>query len=501
METPLRPTIVLALDPAKTLDGTWKTVIDEVRQLNSAPRVGLASFGPGTNSGGSYNPDLAFMDFLGGWDLLSTKKSAEAIRQFHIFSTSGSFQRFRFAALKLLNRRDLTGTFRFLEREVFVENAVMLAMTVVLRRKPSVVVFDVTPHLFMPFVFLAVSEWLGVKTLHFSPSPVSPSMLPKTSFGQSFSPRDALVANSKVAKPLIKIARESVTILETGIDPSYMKHQMARDRHVTSPMQRVKSLASIWGWLFKERFPESFDFGGHSRHSSFLLRGLKVLLIRSLQETLRRAAGELGSVTPRGSEFALFALHYEPERTSIPEGFPIDSQTMSICQARALLPPDHQLIVKEHYSQQSAAKRGFIGRSPLFYDLISSLDGTFFAPTKARLTDLLPGASCVFTLTGTIAIEAVLRGVPVAYFGNPWWEGMPGTFRIQDGVTFETIRNLAMPTSEQVKDFVVDLTAHSMIPGLAGENISTVESRLGPLPAGFFEAEGESIASCISAML
>ena len=70
METPLRPTILLALDPAKTLDGTWKTVIDEVLQLNSAPRVGLASFGPGANSGGSYNPDLAFMDFFGGWDLL-----------------------------------------------------------------------------------------------------------------------------------------------------------------------------------------------------------------------------------------------------------------------------------------------------------------------------------------------------------------------------------------------------------------------------------------------
>lgn len=144
---------------------------------------------------------------------------------------------------------------------------------------------------------------------------------------------------------------------------------------------------------------------------------------------------------------------------------------------------------------------GFIGRSPLFYDLISSLDGTFFAPTMARLTELLPRASCVFTLTGTIAIEVVLRGVPVAYFGNPWWDGMPGTLRIQDGVTFETIRNLAMPTSEQVKDFAVDLTAHRMIPGLAGENISTVERRLGPLQVDFFEAEGKSIASCISAML
>jgi hypothetical protein len=335
MKTPLRPTIVPALDPAKTIDGTWKTVIDEFLQLDSVPRVGLASFGPRGNSEGSYDPDLAFMDFLGGWDLLSTKKSAEAIRQFHIFSTSGSFQRFRFAALKLLNRRNLTGTLRFPEREVFVENAVMLAMTVVLRRKPSVVVFDVTPHLFMPFVSLAVSEWFGGKTLHFPPSPVSPSTIPKTSFGQSFSPRDALVATSKGAEPLIEIARESVDILETGIDPSYMGHQMARDRLVASPKQRVGSLASIWGWLFKERFPESFDFGGHSRHSSFLLRGLRIMLIRSLQGTLQRAAGELGSVTPQGSEFALFALHYEPERPSIPEGFPIDSQTMSICQARA----------------------------------------------------------------------------------------------------------------------------------------------------------------------
>lgn len=496
-----RKTVLFCIDPAVTLHGTWKKVIEEVHQLRPNLVVGVASFGQSASEEKIIHPGVAFVDELNELDILNINKSAEAIEQFDVFASSPSYQRFRFAALKLLNRKDFTGTLRFLEREVIVENAVLVAMTTLIRRTPSLLVFDVTPHQLMPFVFYAVAEWLGISTLHFSPSPVSPAMMPMKSFGVRFALSEGHVADSKVAGPLVRTAKESIEKLQRGIAPTYMQHQIARDIVTNSFHQRFRALSSAVRWLFCERFPDSIDFGGHPRKSSFIRRALKIFLTRSLQKTLKQAVMDLGYRLPKPTGYAIFALHYEPERTSIPDGFPFDSQTTAICKARGLLPPSHELVVKEHYSQQSSAKRGFLGRSPLFYDMVSHLDGVSFASTSSGLIQLLAGSSCVFTLTGTIALEAVLRGVPVAYFGNPWWEGLPGTIRIESEVSFESISRLRMPEPIEVEEFVVGLTSHHMVPGLAGEKVNTVESRLGPLPFEFFEEEARSIALCISSML
>jgi hypothetical protein len=199
--------------------------------------------------------------------------------------------------------------------------------------------------------------------------------------------------------------------------------------------------------------------------------------------------------------YSVFALHYEPERTSLPEGLPIDFQADAVLKARGLIPEASLLVVKEHYSQQTSALRGFTGRSPLFYDLVESFPNTVFANTTDRLSELVVGAQCVFTLTGTIAIEAVLRGVPVAYFGNPWWSGLPGTVRFDKGVTFEDVVGQTIPSEGEVVSFLEDLTQNHMIPGSASESVETIEKRLGPLPKSFFEAEARSIIDCVVAVL
>jgi hypothetical protein len=165
------------------------------------------------------------------------------------------------------------------------------------------------------------------------------------------------------------------------------------------------------------------------------------------------------------------------------------------------MPDDVALIVKEHYSQQTAALRGFLGRSPAFYGLVQSLSNAEFASTTERLSDLIRRARCVFTLTGTVAIEAVLRGVPVAYFGSPWWSGLPGTIRIGPDASFGDIVGQRMPTKSEVSIFLENLVREAMVPGLASEPAATVEKRMGPLPEGFFEAEALSIALCIEAVV
>jgi hypothetical protein len=400
-----------------------------------------------------------------------------------------------------LNRKDLTGTLRFLEREVMLAGTVSLVLKLLDEERPNLIAFPVTPHEFLNYVLWASATWRGIPVLFFQPSPIAPAMMPRTSLDAAFNPPEARVSSSSVKADVIKVARERLDILVNGLDPAYMQIQQSRDKKVNSLWHKALAFRASVRWLFSERFPESIDLSGHAHNHGIFTRALKVLLSRSLQGALSKRVNDVGLDVVPSLPYCLFALHYEPERTSLPEGLPIDFQADALITARALIPEASTLVVKEHYSQQTSALRGFLGRSPLFYDLIQSFHNTMFARTSGRLSELVDDAQCVFTLTGTVAIEAVLRGVPVAYFGSPWWEGLPGTLRLGDEVTFDDIVSQVMPSRDDVFAFFDDLTLNRMIPGVASESIDTVEKRLGPLPDGFFDAEARAIADCIRYLL
>jgi len=202
------------------------------------------------------------------------------------------------------------------------------------------------------------------------------------------------------------------------------------------------------------------------------------------------------SIEP-GKRYCLFALHYEPERTSLPEGLPILFQADAVAVARAIIPAEVSLIVKEHYSQISSALRGFLGRSPQMYDLLNSYSNLQFAQVEGYLSDLIDGADCVFTLTGTIAIESAFRGVPVGYFGKPWWEGMPGTTHVGQEASFKDITEVSSPDPNEVFEFLMEHIRLNAIVGLGSEPLRTVGARLGPLPETLHEDEARAVAGVI----
>jgi hypothetical protein len=179
---------------------------------------------------------------------------------------------------------------------------------------------------------------------------------------------------------------------------------------------------------------------------------------------------------------------------------PVDSQLDALLYIRTLVPAGEKVWVKEHYSQQSSALRGFLGRSPLVYQLIAKMPKTDFAPIGANLVDLVRSARAVFTLTGTIAIEGSLMGVPVYYFGDPWWSGLPGTARV-DFRRPKGFPPVIDGAKADVAGFLEDKVMTCMVPGLAGEAVAAIERRLGPLPVGLKEAELSAIAGCVIAVL
>jgi len=373
----------------------------------------------------------------------------------------------------------------------------LAALDLLLRSEPRLIVFRVTPHEFPHFVIAEVAKYLEVEVLHFQPCSIAPVMIPRYSSGRRFD-FSRIPGDVDEKDFILETARAQLTTLREERPPTYMVHQRGRDLVVRSFPSRLRALTRSIGWIFYDRFPTSVDFSGHSNSQSFLARVLKVLLTRSLQRNLSEAIRHLGKSSSPSKPFALFALHYEPERTSLPDGLPIEFQGDAVLQARAFLPPEVQLVVKEHYSQQSSALRGFLGRSPLFYGLVGTLPNTSFVGFDNTLTSLVPDATCVFTLTGTIAIEAVLKGVPVVYFGTPWWAGLPGTFRIEQLASFDDLGPKSVPSPAEILAFLENLVVECAIPGSASESEDTITKRFGPTPRNFFALEGRLVAGCVA---
>ena len=491
--------ILFCLTAKQIRENAWPSVVDALSAEQSPSPLGILSFGNGSSEPGPQPNDARlYEDFLSLDSSLTAPKTVQALALYDQFRVSPEYQEVRFIAIKLLNRADLSGTFRFLDREVIVQSVLVDLFEILRSRQPDLVVFEVTPHEFLPYLLMSAANFLGVKVLFFQPCPITPAMVPLTGLRDVVRLKKSTVATTVIAEPLLATARAELEKLVNQSDPRYIELQRARDAKVRKPAKRIFAVWQSLRWLLRERFPESVNFSGH-QGGGLVLRNLgTVMLTRSLQRALGGRVNRLGrgwSGPP--DDYVVFALHYEPERTSLPEGLPIVFQGDAVASLRVNVPHAVAVVVKEHYSQQSAALRGFAGRSPDFYDFVEHLPNTYFAPTSERLSDLVGAARAVFTLTGTVAIESVLKGTPVGYWGSPWWAGLPGTLRLQPAEDFAALGKLAMPTVDEVFEFFDQLVGDVMIPGIASEKPEVVERKLGRLPDGFFHHEALGLLEAI----
>ena len=108
---------------------------------------------------------------------------------------------------------------------------------------------------------------------------------------------------------------------------------------------------------------------------------------------------------------------------------------------------------------------------------------------------LLKDARLVITGTGNIGIEAALRGIPVIYFGNPWWTGMPGRYSYKElRETSAEAGSLSGVHKKVVTDFLLERCLSEMLPGGASETETALRRRFPEIAEGFGENSANEIA-------
>lgn len=124
------------------------------------------------------------------------------------------------------------------------------------------------------------------------------------------------------------------------------------------------------------------------------------------------------SRSPISTPRVTFFLHYQPERTTLPEAGFFVMQDIAVHMLASVLPSNIELVVREHPSTWLLQLR-YGGRSPDQYKSLSSIKRLRFVSSTYSVNELIDSSLVVATCTGKVGMQGLVRGKPVFAFGYP----------------------------------------------------------------------------------
>lgn len=117
------------------------------------------------------------------------------------------------------------------------------------------------------------------------------------------------------------------------------------------------------------------------------------------------------------TNYAIFFLQFQPERSTLPEGYEFVDQFYTISLISRILPKGTKLLVKEHPSTFTRVCE-VKARHLYLYQQINKLSNVVLCPLHNDSFHLIDHAKVVLSITGTVALESYIRKTPVVIFGR-----------------------------------------------------------------------------------
>lgn len=172
------------------------------------------------------------------------------------------------------------------------------------------------------------------------------------------------------------------------------------------------------------------------------------------KKALLRLYNRLSSGYSAPNKYVVFFLHFQPERTTLPDGYTYTQQWLAIRALLDALPPDWHLVVREHPSTFRGAFSPAV-RDGRLYHAVSEVPNAKLAPLHLTPFELIDKAKAVATITGTVGVEALSRGKPVIVFGAAQYRGAKGAFAVKSvadikAAISEIEAGTAVPSDEEL---------------------------------------------------
>lgn len=324
---------------------------------------------------------------------------------------------------------------------IMIENAINFLSEIY----PKFLFYQACPHSINSWVFANVAEKMGVTVY------VCNNTL--------FHWRNFLLKGLRT-ESVVELHQSEVIDLPSG---EYMKRALLEYDKAIPDYEKerlAKRKNCIWSW---------------STELKAAIRDYHKLIFLPLKWKLYKTHEECCSVPDLSKKYIIVFLHYQPERTSMPEGRYYANQWHLINTIHRALPDDYMLYVKEHPSTFTNTTNMFDPRyrNPEFYKNISRLSNTILVDLNVNSFTLIDHCKCVATITGTVGGEALLRGKPVLVFGNATYRNHKYAFPIQN---CDDVRNALEVIDNVSNEIIKKCSTSDFISFTMRNSITGVES-------------------------
>lgn len=341
-------------------------------------------------------------------------------------------------ALKMMDRLDSGDAFSYNERKNYFTRILSHSLNLISGLKPELIVFTETPHHATQYILYAACKRRGVHTLMFKPVAV---LATRQMIYQSIT-EDPMVTMGPVTLDSASDAdlaayRAYVAKLrgeQSQAAPQFVKEHKRTSSHSAAMFGTVrKLLTGKIGDLFDRRVsPNILKLKGNTIEESSPSR-LQLYMLKlkgsRYKRNLRASYRALVSPVPTGKKFVFVPLHYQPERTSSPDGGTFVMQYLMVALLRKVLPGDTAIVVKEHSLQFHPKFDGHLGRLAEDYTHLARLANVYLVDADIPSFELIDKSFAVATIAGTVGLESVARGRPVLVFGpGCWYRSLRGAF-------------------------------------------------------------------------
>jgi hypothetical protein len=254
------------------------------------------------------------------------------------------------------------------------------------QEKPEIILFTVTPHNIKTWVLSKVAESIGIPVLFFQVS-----FFPWRQFLM-----EGLRKNARIISPVNKEPTEK----DRQFYAEYIRKKKGTLEDAMPGYEINRLKRNNWKLLNVE-----------SEFKNFLKKPLRSIEKIKSYTTYEKLSKEVENI-----KYVAFFLHFQPERTTIPEGYGFGIQLSAILALQQSLPDDAYLVVREHPSTYTLDFSNNY-RNTGFYKLVSSIDRVIISSLTADPYKIIDNSIAVASITGTVIGEALVRGKPGIAFG------------------------------------------------------------------------------------
>ncbi|QEE43674.1 hypothetical protein FVA81_03360 (plasmid) [Rhizobium sp. WL3] len=360
--------------------------------------------------------------------------------------------------------------------------------------QPDQIIFSIAPHVVFDYALLAVARYRKIPTVMFERLGLPGWVFPMADYETGSPALRSALTPAATSGDLEEMPEAFRIWLERSLGggeavPANFQKKLERYR-----LRKDQSLPSLSRSIVHELkravvlflrngfqpAPNSYLRSAHWPHER--AGPLETLTSRIsgvfAKRKLIRLHDKLARQPDAGDDYVFLALHYQPERATVPMGGVFGDQLLIVDTLVAALPAGWKLYVKEHPWQLQPFGRGEVQRSAEFYNRLRRHPQVVLIPRGEETKALVRGAKAVATVTGSVGWDALCARIPVLLFGAAWYRDCPGAYSVVAiadlKAEFQLIRGGKRPTVEGVRRFCHAL-AKVCVPGVLEPELESAD--------------------------